>query len=314
MDPSAVSHPYLSEWEHFCRSHEALKVQNRFRVDTFFSLRDELAAQGIKVLPLKGLELLLRAYPSLGLRDMTDMDLLIQPDHAPKVKAFLDQKNLLRIPDEGLTYVSNDRTVNFDISWNLWFLSASENEKVWKRCVRRIYEEKEVTLLSPEDSLIYLLSFIVLKRGVLRESLPADLEFFLQMEGGAMDWDMLSSRIRTYNLAPAIHHACTYVESIKPGLFPKVFTAAMRPKNSWEEREYKKIRTLVTDELQPKVNYALTWRSYPGWAGKMRLLREKILPNSFELEVTRAVKGFPNVFCHRLFYLPRILLKLFFKN
>jgi hypothetical protein len=38
---------------------------------------------------------------------------------------------------------------------------------------------------------------------------------------------------------------------------------------------------------RPRVSYLCTWLSYPGWRGKVKLLRSKLIPTWFEYRIRR---------------------------
>lgn len=73
----------LRTWYHGCA------LSNRTLLREFFRLWPYLQAQGLEVIPLKGLHLIPTLYQNWGLRPMSDLDLLVKPHEVSAVAAIL---------------------------------------------------------------------------------------------------------------------------------------------------------------------------------------------------------------------------------
>lgn len=307
--PADLKTDSIPGWDDFCDEFGATLRSNRVRVDYFKSVSRELEAIGILFIPLKGLDLLVRAYPSLGMREMTDMDILVRPRDVRKVMAYFESKGLTRKPDEGLTYLSADKTINFDIVWDFWyFSSASDRRELWDRLISVNYEGQTLKLLHPEDHFIYFTAFVTAHRGVLSPVFNKDIRLFLEKNSLSMDWQKLAERVQALKLGPYFYHALSYVRKNGAGLVPENFMNGLKPKTSAEKRLLQKLENSVTENLQPNISYSFTWLGYPGAGGKLKLLREKFLPTPFELEIQRGITS-PAGYLKYLFFHPFYLLR-----
>lgn len=290
--PAALKTDSIPGWDEFCDEFEARLRVNRTRVDYFKTVYLELDSLGIPFIPLKGLDLLIRAYPSLGTREMTDMDILIRPQDIRKVMAYFESKGLTRKPDEGLTYLSADKAINFDIVWDFWyFFSARDRQELWRRLIFVNYEGQNLKLLHPEDHFIYFVTFVTAHRGVFSPVFSKDISLFLEKNSLSMDWEKLAARVQALKLSPYFYHALLYAQENGCALIPNTFRDSLKPKTRVEKRLLQQLEKFVTEKPQPQISYAFTWLGYPGVRGKLKLLREKLLPSPFELEIQRGINS-----------------------
>ena len=292
----------LESFELFVKDYENISAQNRLRLSFFLDLSREFQSLGIPVLPLKGMDLLLRAYPSLGMRPMADIDLLIQKKDIRKIMAFFEKKGFKRKPDEGLTYLSPDGSINLDIIWDFWYFDRPEDiQTVWQNAANE--------LLHPEDDLIYQVAYTIAHRGMLSEMFVRDLNFFLEKESTLIDWPRLAQKIKRLKLRVAFFHGFSYALEKEALSIPKDFLVALQPSSLNERALASLFKRLVTEAPQPKISYFFTWLGYPGFRGKLQLLREKILPTPLELEIRRGITSpagyIAYLFLHPIFILIR---------
>lgn len=282
----------IEVFNHFLNQFEKISKKNHFQLDYLVQITQELAEAKIPVIPLKGASLLIRAYPSAGMRSMADMDLLIQPKDIRKIMNYFEKKGLMREPDEGLTYVNADRSINLDIIWDFWyFKNPKDTASVWEKSVPHSFREMPIPLLHPEDEFIYLTAYATAHRGVLSETLIRDLDAFLEKEALSIDWDRLAETIQSLGLAPFTFHGLCYTAKKGLSKIPESFILKLKPKSSGEKILFFFLEHLVTEAPQPKVSYFFTWLGYPGFRGKLRLLREKFTPTPLELEIQRGISS-----------------------
>lgn len=275
---------YYESWATFCRDFEETSRTNQIRVDFFLDFSKELASLGVELLPLKGLELLLRTYPTLGLRRMVDMDLLIRPKDIFSVKSFLERRGFRRLPDfEALTYALPNSILNLDIVWDIPFLP--DTESIWDRAVTRIFNGRPVKCLHPEDSLFFLIAYSVIHRGAFYDDYVQDLRFFLQREGSEVDWKEWVKHVKVLHCAPPIFHGLRYAEHRGLREIPLDVLKTLEPRSLTEKTLVAFYDLMTSGKGRPRVSYLYTWLSYLGRAGKGKLLHQKFLPDRFEWEL-----------------------------
>lgn len=271
-------------WDDFCGAAGENARANQIRIDSFFQFRETFQKNGVDVLPLKGLDLLLRAYPSASLRPMADCDLLIRKKDIAAVMRTFEKQGFRRKPDEGLTYLSEDKRLNFDILWDIWYLNGQDIEKIWSRSAAYIYEGRPLKLMGPEDALIYLVTYVTAHRGVLSPLLVQDLQFFFQSET-CFDWDLCLKKVHCLKMKTPFYRGLLYAAQNGCAQIPDDVLTALFPSTSHERRLSRIYEKIVTEEGHPPVSYFFTWLGYPGLAGKFKLLREKLFPSKWEADI-----------------------------
>lgn len=291
------------EWEKFCQDAEKTSRANVSRTAAFLEIRQELEAAGVPVLPLKGLDLLLRCPSSSAVRPMADCDLLIRKRHIPAVMHLFESLGFRRKPDEGLTYLSPDGTQNYDILWDLWYLK--DTGALWDRAETRLYENSPVLFASPEDALLYMTLYVSAHRGVLSLLLAQDLEQLLAAEPG-FNWETCVQRAVSAKMKIPFLHALAYAAQNGCSRIPEKVLETLRPVSRSERRLAALYRRFVTEEGQPPVSYFFTWLGYPGIAGKLKLLRWKFLPSKWEADIHWGRSSYP-VYLFKLLFRPLYL-------
>ena len=138
----------------------------------------QLNQAGITVVVLKGLALMEHNYPSLGMRGMSDIDILVRKDdllkadqclaligYTPRdstaVKAMSNPSGYLASLDYRKDSVS---FVSLHIHWHIvntsipatMFAGHVDMERIWEKSVPAEIADTEVRILSPEHTIIYL--------------------------------------------------------------------------------------------------------------------------------------------------------------
>ena len=268
-------------WAKLCDDYQKTSSQNNRAIEFFFELLDDCAEAKVEILPLKGLDFLIRAYPVVASRPMADLDFLIRPENILVVKSLLEKKGFQRMPDEGLTYLRG--TLNLDIIWDIWFLKNTS--EIWNNKVIRTFRERPVACLHPEDALTYTIVYVVANRGILTPLFAQDLQFFLEKEGQEIDWERWVKKIRRLKLEAPVFHGLSYAKKEGLDQVPDFVLADLKP--CWPGQKFSLFfyEKFTSHQGSPKVSYLFTWLGYRGLGGKLKLLKEKFLPSRFEVEL-----------------------------
>jgi hypothetical protein len=252
-------------------------------VERVADLRRRLRREGIEIVPLKGLDLVLRAYPFAGLRPMGDVDLLVRPHHLPRIGQLLERHGYTRRPDVHLSCISRDRALRLDIRSSIWFLPSTA--PIWNRLVSVDYQGEEWRLLNPEDSLLYRVAHAAMQRQRLVPILAQDLRVLLWKCGSRIDWEAWCRRVRKLGLAVWVRHALDYAVGRGVDSIPPLVLHRLRPIDDWERRLQRWVRSRVTEQPRAGTDYRLVWLAHPGFRPRLRFLRETFLPSPEEYEM-----------------------------
>lgn len=260
-----------------------IATSNQQRLQQFLQLYRDLHDSGIEVLPLKGMDLLLRAYPSPELRPMDDVDLLVRPEQVRALQGFFSCRGYQAVADDDFAYQSPDGSLLLDIVRRIWYLR--DPSEPWRRTVERSFDGTKLRLLHPEDTLLYSIAYSVAHRGSLDGLFVRDLDFLLKREGAAIQWDRWVEQVRRLGLEVPVFCGLSYARSKGIWRVPAEVEEALRP-SSWRERTLGTFYSrMIADEGRPRVSYLWTFFEQPTLAAKIGLLAKKLAPSRETMEL-----------------------------
>lgn len=143
---------------------------NRMLAQELVKLCDEFTVRGVSVIPIKGATLATVAYGDLGLRDFTDLDLLVPESSVVEAQAVLstlgyEPRSVVAAQsekhDDGphQVFVKRHTLCRVDLQWVMahpHFAFQLDRPEFWARRVSIAFENRTVPGLTPEDLLIVL--------------------------------------------------------------------------------------------------------------------------------------------------------------
>lgn len=262
--------------EIFTEAYAKIVEANRrqlLRLDTLLAAFEQA---GIEFLPLKGADLLGRVYAgALGLRPMTDVDLLFHRDDIHKIERILIERGFRPCQDGNLSYVSPDGALLLDMISDIWYLK--EIGGVWKRAAARPVAGRIRRVMHPEDALIYLVAYQTIHRGRLDPQMAKDAAALIHAEKSLIDWHRIIEEIDACGLRIPLHHGLSYVRDAGSAEIPAWVFDALDPPAS-ERRAAALFRRLVTEKGVAQLGYLLLVISRPGWRNKLHALGEALFP------------------------------------
>ena len=268
---------------------------NRHRFNLLRDVLNRLDARKVEVVPLKGTDLLLRAYRNLGQRPMYDVDLLIHQKDLPVVAEVLEGTGFqISIPRRGIfsesffndsiDYLSADRSLDLDLVWDVWYLKNAQS--LWDRLVTRSTLLGERRFLHPEDALLLQMAHVVCRRGYFSRFLAEDVHALVESERDHIDWKRWTGTVRALGMTAAVAHALWYIESLDPSQsdIPSAVINGLKPRSLSDQwlREY--FRKTVTELPPPPLRYLFLVIATPGWRRKIRLIWRSWYPSKFWIQ------------------------------
>lgn len=174
--------------------------------EEFSVLKNVFNENAIKHIPLKGFELK-RLYPKSDMRDMSDLDILIQNKDREKVKKLLEglsyttekygkgkddiyyKKPIMNIEIHNTLFEESNKKMNS------YFLSLSKME----RCIK---EQEYLYIFSKEDFLIYGISHIAKHFKGAGTGIKSVIDWYLYSKKNFenIDWNYVNSSLEELNL------------------------------------------------------------------------------------------------------------------
>ncbi len=250
---------------------------NRLRLQQLDIILTEFESADIKVLPMKGADLLGRAYGGvLGLRPMVDVDLLYHGEDLPEIERILQANGFRpRGASSNPTYVSTTGALSLDLFPEIWY--RDDIDAVWKRSVPRQLAGRIRPAMHPEDALIYLVAYQTIHRGRLAPQMAVDVAALLEAEERFIDWNHLVHEADICRLRFPLYHGLSYARDKGGAKIPTWVLDALRPPAS-QRRINRLYQRLVTERGIPELGYFLLVFSRPGYKNKLRALWRIFFP------------------------------------
>ena len=214
--------------------------------------------QGLSVIPLKGAAFLGALYRDIGLRSMSDVDLLVQPENFVSAVNILRQLGFRPCPKddyENFTWLENlpkaywPKELSFDDQHglvielhqhliNAWFLPAFplNMDALWERS---LLSNTDPTLktsgenlwdrrLSPYDTLAYLCLHLAL-HGLQFPQTCLDIDLSLRRLPQGWDWERFLERAGQWQIRSAAYHALALCRDFMATPLPDGILARLDP-------------------------------------------------------------------------------------
>ncbi len=257
--------------------YEKTAALNRQRLEELDRVLCRFTAAGFEVLPLKGADLLGRAYGGmLGIRPMVDVDLLVRASDLPRMEGLLEASGFTPRGSSGNpTYVSDSHALCLDLFSEIWYLD--DPECIWGRVVRRMVAGRLRPAMHPEDALVYLVAYQSVHRAQLSPRTAQDVAALLEAEAPLLDWHRVLDRVTAWHLRIPFLHGLAYARDYAHAAVPAWVFQALEPRGSqrWLLALY---RRLVTERGIRQLGYALLPLSRPGLVGKANALWSILFP------------------------------------
>ena len=233
------------------------------------ALRQVLATfqeTGIHCIILKGIALAERVYPSIALRGMSDVDILIRKADLFKVDDHLsslgytsqDSSATKAIHNPAgylasLEYRKNELApLSLHVHWHpvntsvpaAIFAERIDTNRLSERATATVVADGQAWILSPEHLIIYLCEHALrIGHSFDRLILVCDIFYAIKAFEDTIDWDFIVEESRCFNLSRFVYHGLSIVKYHTSLDIPEACIARLRPPNiSWGERYFLKLQ------------------------------------------------------------------------
>jgi len=273
-------------------------ARNTLLYQELASILEALSDAEIPVVVLKGAALALTLYPSIGVRPMGDVDILVPRARLPEALACLKGLGYAETTPEMVPGFNRamghhvgldggrDIPLHVEVHWTLaagehdqhapsmaWFWDQTEEWKLegggWKgESILR--SPSSVFQLTPTAHLLYLAAHLMLQHGGAQAQLIwfYDIDLMVRREAGRLDWGELLRRAKEFRWAAALHAALQGAQDRFGTPLPRGFLDALA-----EESDHRDVR-LVGWKAAPLQTRALRVQSVMSaldWRGRLRL-------------------------------------------
>ncbi len=187
----------------------------------FFEIADSFGAEGVDLLPLKGTAFLIDSmYGNLtGLRPMADIDILVRKEQLPHAERLVEslgyrlelggfKEEYWRRKNYHLMFTKNKNQRLFSTLEVHWLLDYPRKTELlpdlWGRVIKVSARDREVVLLSPEDTLFCLALHLRRFGNVLSLKSACDFACLL-VKYQNLDWDYILKQARQGQICVSLY-------------------------------------------------------------------------------------------------------------
>lgn len=211
----------------------------------FMKAAEAIAKEGVQVIVLKGAALVETLYGDMGLRPMSDVDLIIKEDDWPKVCKVLKasryhpvEQDFVPLPQKLTRYdvqthiqcVSpTDTCLEFQFDLFTMGIGMLDMDGVWERSLEVAIGGREVRVPGPEDQLLHLLVHAN-RHGCARLKWLVDIAEYLRQRE-SIDWKLLETIARREKVTAVIYMTIRHIEHLmQTELVPEEILENLKPR------------------------------------------------------------------------------------
>jgi hypothetical protein len=214
------------------RRYYATMLRNTTLAEELLRVLAAFGQAGIAALPVKGVVLAETLYGSLALRPLSDLDVVVRPDDLPAARASLAALGFTQADDPGYENAhhpfhdppyyrqAENGTICLELHWGLWakHFFQLEIDALWRRAVAARVHGADVSILSPEDTLLHLA--IHRSRSALRLRFVCDVAELLRRYRATLDWEYLMAQTQAAGARTTMFYTLALAEDLLDAPLP----------------------------------------------------------------------------------------------
>jgi hypothetical protein len=225
-----------------------------------FSELEKILTSFDKAIIIGGVGLAKTAYSNIGLRPMSDIDLLVKEKDLPSLKSVLENLGY-RFENERsdeIHYTNNnpDITFHIDIHTDLIYIPKPKLSDIWARAVKANFGSIRGFILSPEDALIYAITDAFIGHGRITQNTINDVTVILDKY--LINWILLRKLIKQYGLEVPLYYGIISIKKQSDIDVPGWFMNKIKPtsRKFLERKIYKIALKRPAEDLAPVLRFA----------------------------------------------------------
>jgi hypothetical protein len=225
--------------------------RNMSIIGGFREVLAEFQKAGIPCIVLKGIALAELVYPSIGMRGMSDVDILVKKEELFTVDEHLSSHGYISADSTvakavhnpvgylaSLEYRKNASPLNLHVHWHTvntsvpatMFVEQVDINRLWEHSALTAVADSHARMLRPEHLIIYLCEHALrVGHSFDRLILICDIFFSIKVFEKIIDWDFIVEESRRFNLSRFIYYSLSIVKHYTSLGIPDECIAKLRP-------------------------------------------------------------------------------------
>lgn len=277
------------------RSYRFTALRNLLMLHALTTCLEKLAAEQIPVIVLKGAALAEVIYENIGLRPMSDVDLLVRPADVDPVRKLLEGLGYTRDRAEthpgALTEHENELSfslkgqinANMDVHWSLfdspYYQDHINMQWFWETAELAQIAKTTVLMLGPEAQVIHLCGHLGLHHQAEGLLWWQDIVEVIVFYRERIDWDVLLARTREFGLVLPVRTVLQRLADEWHAPIPDHVLGALEAASpsQAEERVFSGLSAL---ERPAGHRFLSDLSTMPSWRQRLRFARTNLFPSA----------------------------------
>lgn len=279
--------------------------------------------KNIKFILLKGIDLAKRVYPDIGLRPMTDIDILVRKEDLPKIEEALIPLNYLMYPnyykvlDKPVSPYLNAVVckkltapfISLHLHWHIYtntffpfygYISSLDIERIWQNAETTEIEGQKVLRINSNDLILHL-SQHHFKHYFNSLIYFTDIDALLTKYKEKLDWQKVTKDAFEFNLDRPLYYSLYFTKNILKTDISEGILKKLQPKNiSLVEKKF--VDSVLEGKSGKNLSYFMFLAMNKSFVKKLRFIFRTAFPEpefKFQLqEITGIDSGFKYTINH----------------
>ena len=222
-------------------------ARNMLLQDGLSQLLSAFNEEGIPVIVLKGPALLGSVYQDISLRPMSDLDILVQPEHLDRAEAIALHQGFVYIASRRsqelarmkIRHLANmmhiQKRIPLEIHQHIVDLDSPyrfDLSSFWARAKNTTILGASALTFAPEDLLIHLsINFLYDRRynSISAVGQLCDISEIILHYGDSLNWNLIEKSAKEYGIAPTLHCVFYICEQLLGTQVPASVLARLQP-------------------------------------------------------------------------------------
>jgi len=258
----------------------SVTAQNIVLLDALGRVIQALREAGVAPLVLKGAALAETVYPSISMRPMADVDILVHEKEIDTVKACVTALGYVPSENKDCSFCRNTRIpVHLDVHYKIWYLTDEEFKSLWDDSQLISIAQTKARTIPPDETLIYTAAHAAIQHGILGPVALEDVNRICSFYQHELAWDKIVKKIKKYNLHVPIYCVLSAAKLFKETPIPDEALDALKPSCLRERVEEKIYQSILHSPPAVNVGHLLKMLSRKGIHGKIRFIIEAMFPS-----------------------------------